>query len=237
MKTRRLFISILIVVCLNAAYAGGKPLPPPANQPLAPNALPSSVLQPWLYWRLNNLLAPLDRPGLKHAEAAADLKGAIADAASKAPLEKKAAFQAAIALCNVLCQAADERQQAVANLQGAGAAQSSSSRRLGSKKDKKTDNAFFARAAENQWLQRSAQLRQQISQFYARERAIEAQIAAPPSAAAGVSDTITIQEPTTVQIKYSTATIPAGTTLRVVTRDTKGTVVEYSGELVTLPTQ
>jgi hypothetical protein len=233
-------VSSTAVLVLAPARAGTKhlPPPPPANQPLAPGALPSSVLHPWLDRRLDNLLSPLDRgAGLKHAEAATDLRSAIVDAMGKAPAEEQPAFRAAIAVCDVLCQAVDERRHALANFHGAGTQLSSdliAHRKHIERQNAVRNQAFFAHANETQWLQRSAELRQKVSQLYAYERTLEAQVNAPSPAAPSHVNAITLEKPTTVNIKYGTATLPAGTTVRVVRRDAKGTVVEYNGELVTV---
>jgi hypothetical protein len=159
---------------------------------------------------------------------------------AKAPPEKQPAFQAAMQLCNVLRQAADEREKAVATLHGAGSHPSSdltAVRKHVEQRNTVRNQAFFAHAAETQWQQRSAELRQQISGLYARERDLEAKlnVAASPPAVAIPNETITLQKPTTIRVKYGTATLPAGTVLRVLRRDGTGIVVDYSGEPVTLP--
>ena len=63
------------------------------------------------------------------------------------------------------------------------------------------------------------------------ERAAEQSISgnAPPAA-----NTITLDKPIHVKVKYGTATIQAGTILPVVSRDANGVVVEYMGENVVL---
>ena len=176
---------LLTIACLvsNSAEAGKphhKHQPPAANQPLAPGALPSAVIQPLLDARLNIILRPLDAPGLKHPEAVADLRSAIADGMSKAPAARQPAFQAAISLCDLLAQAVDERQRFVANLGGSQRPSGWPGLKHSAAREAAQNNAFFANTQKTQWAQRSAQLRQQIEQSYSREREIERQVSATP---------------------------------------------------------
>jgi hypothetical protein len=100
-----------------------------------------------------------------------------------------------------------------------------------------TDN-FFTTQQKNQWAQRTIQLRQQIDRLYTRER--EAERAGEQATTAGVgaastAGTITLDKAVQVKVKYGTATIPAGTTLTIVSRDANGVTVQYLGENVLLP--
>jgi hypothetical protein len=81
-------------------------------------------------------------------------------------------------------------------------------------------------------------LRQQIDRLYAREREAERaaeQAKTTGAGAASTAETITLDKAVQVKVQYGTATIPAGTTLTVISRDANGVVVEYMGEKVTLP--
>ena len=192
MKTKLIsFVVSIALACVYVACQKSRSI-----RPIAPGALPSTVLQPFLDNRLSRVLAPLDAPGLKHPEAVADLRGSITDAMNKAPAAQRDAFQAALAVCDVLSQAVDERQRYLASYQG--------SQRLSHYKDVKRaplkhmppelkdaqTNAYYANLAQNnafntqayytQWLQRSAELRQQIEQLYTRERETEAQLKQSP---------------------------------------------------------
>ena len=93
-----------------------------------------------------------------------------------------------------------------------------------------TNNLLFLQS------QQAIQLRQQINQLYARERETEGAVqqSVPTNAGASVN-TITLDKVIQVKVKYGTATIQAGTTLPVVSRDTNGVVVQYMGENVLLP--
>jgi hypothetical protein len=74
-------------------------------------------------------------------------------------------------------------------------------------------------------------------QLFARKREIERQVSAPAPlpAAAAAGEIITFRSHRRFAITYSTATLPAGTVLRVVRRDKNGVVVDYSGEATILP--
>ena len=193
------------------------------------------MLQPFLDRRLNIILAPLDAPGLKHPEAVADLRSAIVDAMKKAPVAKQPPFQAALAVCNVLSQAVDERQRAVANLQGSQRFSGWPGLKHQAAREAAQNNAFFANAQITEWKQRAAQLRQQIEQLYTREREIEGHVTAAAADAAATANTITLDKPVAVKVKYGMATIPPGTTLTVISRDANGILVDYADEKVTLP--
>ncbi len=180
---RHALIFVLSCIAIVPARAGkphAKYQPPAANQPLTAGALPSSAFQPFLDARLNIILAPLDAPGLKHPEAVADLRSAIADGMSKAPAAQQPAFQAAITLCNALSQAVDERQRAVASLKGSQRDSGYPGTKHVMAREAAQNNAFFANTQKAQWTQRSAQLRQQIEQLYAKARDIERQVSAQP---------------------------------------------------------
>jgi len=85
-------------------------------------------------------------------------------------------------------------------------------------------------------MQRTIQLRQQIDRLYAHEREAERAPQEPVAANAGpAANTITLDKPIQVKVKYGTATIQAGTTLPVVSRDANGVIVQYMGENVLLP--
>src|SRR5437667_8747863 len=83
----------------------------------------------------------------------------------------------------------------------------------------RTKQRFFANGQITEWKQRAAQLRQQIEQLYTREREIEGHVTAAAADAAATANTITLDKPVAVKVKYGMATIPPGTTLTVISRD------------------
>jgi hypothetical protein len=203
--------------------------------------------------QLDKILAPIDQPvGLPRNEVI-QLQQSFTDRGTKAAANEKPAYQAEINVCVAISQAMDEREKAIASLQGSASVHGPSD--LGAhRKDNPTwrdlaregheqrnrkqqaarDDNFLTTQLTTNWSQRDLQLRQNINQLYARERDAErnAQQAGTNSVAA--ADTITL-EPVQVRVKYGTATLPAGATLHVISRGANGVVVDYGGENVTLP--
>lgn len=204
--------------------------------------------------QLDKILAPIDQPvGLPRNEVI-QLQQSFTDRGTKAAANEKPAYQAEINVCVAISQAMDEREKAIASLQGSASVHGPSD--LGAhRKDNPTwrdlaregheqrnrkqqavrDDNFLTTQLTTNWSQRDLQLRQNINQLYARERDAErnAQQAGTNSVAA--ADTITLDKPVQVRVKYGTATLPAGATLHVISRGANGVVVDYGGENVTLP--
>jgi hypothetical protein len=128
-------------------------------QPMAPGALPSSVIEPFLDAQLENILAPLDAPGLKDPKALTELRASISAGKRHASKKEQAAFQAAIKMCDLLSKALDERHHAVAKLQASQVNSGRSAKNM----------ASSASATITQWSEYSDQLLQQIAQTYAQE--------------------------------------------------------------------
>jgi len=261
MKATRLIIAAgllfaTIAITLAQQQAGRKPPPKP-----------SDVISLFFHNHLDRILSPIGQPKpvpLPRARVT-QLREQFIDQGSKAPEPKKPMYEAAIAVCDAVSAAMDEREKAIASLQGSAAVHAPSD--LGAhRKDipsrgglgtamladttvqreaheeanrqqdaRQTDN-FFTVQQKNQWTQRALQLRQQIDGLAARER--DAERAAEQSIsgnAAPAANTITLDKTIQVKVKYGTATIQAGTTLPIVSRDANGVTVQYMGENVLLP--
>jgi hypothetical protein len=118
------------------------PTPPPA---------PSGDLSRFIDANLDKILGPLEqKTALPRAELA-QLRASFSARFSKASLAERTQFQSAIAVCDALAQAMDER-----------------------------DKAMLSPAATD-WPLRALQLRQNIEQLAARERAAEGQSAMTPT--------------------------------------------------------
>jgi hypothetical protein len=123
-------------------------IPPPTPTP--PGA-PSTDLSSFVGANLDKILGPLEvKVPLPRAELA-QLRASFASRFSKASLAERPQFQTALAVCDALSQAMDERDKAILN------------------------------PAASNWPQRSAQLRQNIEQVVANERAAEGQSGAAPT--------------------------------------------------------
>ena len=231
-----------------------------------PAQKPSDVLSLFFRNHLDRILSPIGQRvpvPLPHARVA-ELREKFADQWSKAPDVDKPMYQAAVAVCDALLAAMDERQKAIASLQGSAAVHGPSD--LGAhrkdipthgtradaqlaglelqreeheqqnrKQEAAQNDNFFNTQLKTNWSQRAAQLRQNINTLYSRERDAERSTQqAPAAGAAPAADTISLDKPIQVKVKYGMATIPAGTTLPVVSR-ANGVVVQYMGENVLLP--
>jgi hypothetical protein len=181
----------------------------------------------------------------------AQLRASFTDRWSRAPANEKPAYQAAVAVCIALSQSMDEREKAISNAQSSSAVHGSFDlhehrkdrpswkdlvREKRDEQNRKEETArqdqFLNGQISTNWQQRAIQLRHNIERLYAHERELErqAQLQAPAP-----RETIALSKSLQVKVKYGIATIPAGTTLPVISRDANGIVVEYSGEKVTLP--
>ncbi|PYK04372.1 MAG: hypothetical protein DME66_10145, partial [Verrucomicrobia bacterium] len=104
------------------------------------------------------------------------------------------------------------------------------------KQEAAQNDNFFNTQLKTNWSQRAAQLRQNINALSSRERDAERSGQQPAAAgAAPAADTIRLDKPIQVKVKYGMATIPAGTSLPVVSRNANGVLVQYMGENVLLP--
>jgi len=225
-------------------------------QPPIGSRAPSVELGEFGAAHLDKILAPLDQQvGLPRNEIA-QLRESFTDRWSKAPANEKLAYQAAVVVCRAISQSMDEREKAISSVQSSSSVHGSvdlgahrkdrltwteQRREEGEERNRKDEAAqkdrFLNAQLKANWQQRAIQLRQNIDRLYARERELErqAQQLQAPGAAPPGNETITLSKPAQVKVKYGTATIPAGTTLTVVSRDANGIVVDYAGEKVTLP--
>jgi hypothetical protein len=247
---------------------GGKPSPPQQQAPPpapAGSQPPSARLSQFTTAHLDAILSPLDqRPALPRTELS-QLRAAFADESAKGPEAAREQFTTAIAVCDALNATMDEREQAVASLQGSESVHGPSD--LGARRkdvpshgtradarlakieqhrerheeaNRKQEAAqkddFLTQQHKNNWTQRTLQVRQHIQMLIMRQSQAErAQQPGGAANAAPASNTITLDKPVQVKVKYGTATLQAGTTLPVVSRDASGVVVQYMGENVLLP--
>jgi hypothetical protein len=227
-----------------------------AQPPPIGSRAPSVELGEFGAAHLDRILSPLDQRIDLPRGLLTELRESFIDRGSKAMTNEKPAYQQAVAVCNAVSQAMDERDQAISNVQGSSTVHGSYD--LGAhRKDRpnwkelqrerheeqnrkeqaaQKDN-FLNTQLRTNWQQRAIQLRRTIDQLYARERELErqAQQGSNVGGPLALTDSITLDKPIQVKVKYGTATIPAGTTLPVVNRDANGVVVDYAGEKVTLP--
>lgn len=216
---------------------------------------PSVALSRFGGAHLDQILGPIDQNIPLPRNELMQLRGSFLDWKAKASPNEQPAWQAAIAVCDALNNAMDEREKARASLDNSAAVHGPSDlgarrkdnlrnrreweRERREEKNRKQDaaqnDAFLNSTLRTNWNKRAIQLRQHIVSLHTRLQELERQAAGQPGAV--VSDTVTLKQATPVHVKYGTVTLPAGTSLHVVSRDPRGITAEYNGELVLLPPQ
>jgi hypothetical protein len=218
---------------------------------------PSVALGRFGQAHLDRILAPIDQNVNLPRNELMQLRESFAAWMAKAPPNEQPAWRVALGVCDALNNAMDEREKARASLQGSSAVHGSFD--LGAhRKDRPKyweyererheeelrqqeagqKDAFLNTTLRTNWTQRAMQLRQNIVGLHGRLQELERQ-AQQPVGRPGVAnnDTVVVQKPTIVHVKYGTVTLPAGTSLHVVSRDPRGITAEYNGELVIVPPQ
>ena len=218
---------------------------------------PSLALSRFGAAHLDEILAPIDQNLNLPRNELMQLRESFSAWMAKAPPNELPAWRVALSVCDALNNAMDERERARSNLDGSSAVHGSFD--LGAhRKDRPRyweyereqheeaqrqreaaqKDVFLNTTLRTQWTQRALKLRQNIIGLHQRlvQLELQAQQSAgqPPVAAA---DTVILQKPTAVHVKFGTVTLPPGTSLHVVSRDPRGITAEYNGELVIVPPQ
>jgi hypothetical protein len=193
---------------------------------------PSEVLSLFFHNHLDRILSPIGQlkpVPLPHARVT-QLREQFADQFSKAPDTDKPMYQAAVAVCDAVAAAMDERQKAIASLQGSAAVHGPSdlgARRkdiptrgsLGDaelaglemqreaheeqnrKQEARQNDNFFNTQLKTNWTQRAAQLRENINTLYAHERDAERAAQQPAARANAAPAASTITLDKPIQVK------------------------------------
>jgi hypothetical protein len=112
MKATRLIIAAGLLFATSAiAHAQQKPAPEPPQKP-------SDLLSMFFRNQLDRILSPIGQPIPLPRARITQLREQFANQGSKAPEAKKPMYEAAIAVCNAVSAAMDEREKAIASLQG-----------------------------------------------------------------------------------------------------------------------
>jgi hypothetical protein len=208
MKTRLALICLTLLSITFSAEAKKKPAPAatPAATPDPAGEAPSARLGKFMKAHLDEVLAPLDKKGLKDAQAIIELRESLADAAAKLPPAQRASYQSAEVVCQAMVNAYTEREKSISSLRGSTAVHADN--QLGAiRKDNPGDNelwreqqeqkqrnkaahtqdSFFTESQKTQWLKRADLYREQIEQLYARQRETEREVNAAISAAAAAA--------------------------------------------------
>jgi hypothetical protein len=218
---------------------------------------PSLALSRFGQAHLDQILSPIDQNVNLPRNELMQMRESFMMWMAKAPPNEQQAWRTAIGVCDALNNAMDEREKARASLAGSSAVHGGydlgahrkdrpgywEHEREQHEEDNRKEEAaqkdvFLNTTLRTQWTKRAMQLRQNITGLH--QRLVQLELQAQQSAgqpAAALADTVILQKPTAVHVKYGDVTLPAGTNLHVVSRDPRGITVEYNGELVIVPPQ
>ena len=190
---------------------------------------------------IDSIFSPLDGqvPPIPHQELRG-LRGDFADSLRTASAKAQPMHQTAIQLCDALLLATQERERASLSLADARSKPYSVALSQDKKKEEKEKREFFEFAIFRRWADNSKAHRDTVVNLYDQLRSQEREFTAGAAAlkpAAQAGDMIVLQRPTVVRLRYGSATLPAGLSLRVLERTADGLIVDYAGERVTLPPQ
>ena len=198
---------------------------------------PSEVLSLFFHNHLDRILSPIDQPKpvpLPHARIT-QLREQFVDQFSKAPDTDKPMYQAAVAVCDTVAAAMDERQKAIASLQSSRAVhgpfdlgarrkdiptrgslgdaqlaglemQKEAHEEQNRRQEARQNDNFFNTQLKTNWTQRAAQLRENINTLYARERDAERAAQQPGARANAAPAASTITLDKPIQVKVKYGT-------------------------------
>jgi hypothetical protein len=127
MKITTIALCVCAFILLDSDLASAKPpkkggRPPQAQQqapqPPIGSRAPSAELGDFFAADLDKILAPLDQQIALPRNQVTQLRESFTDRGTKAPPNERPAYEAAINICAAVSQAMDEREKAVASLQG-----------------------------------------------------------------------------------------------------------------------
>jgi hypothetical protein len=212
-KTRTV-ITLLSIVSFVLPALGQNPQrrrQAPQNQQANGPQPPSAVLSRFTANQLDRILSPIDRQIPLPRTRLSQIRAQFTDKLAQAPDTEKTQYQAAVAVCDALNAAMDEREKAIASLQGSAAVHAPSD--LGArrrdlptrggvgtamladaelrseareernrKQEARQNDNFFDTQLKTNWTQRTLQIRQNIQLLMSRQRDAE-RVATPPQAA------------------------------------------------------
>src|SRR5690349_353758 len=123
MKTRTVVVSLAIVLFVFPTFGQDpqrRQQPPPNLQANGPQ-LPSVLLARFTANQLDRILSPIDQQIPLPRTRLSQIRAQFTDKLAQAPDGEKAQYQTAVAVCDALNAAMDEREKAIASLQGSAA--------------------------------------------------------------------------------------------------------------------
>jgi hypothetical protein len=188
---------------------------------------------------IGNIFSPLDGqvPPIPHQELRV-LRENFADSLSKESARAQPIYQTAVQLCDALLLAIQERERALASLADTRSKAYGVALSQNKKKEEEEKRQFFEVGVARRWADNLKAHRERVVNLYSRLRAQEREFTANMDSSGTseqVGNTIVLKHPTSVRLRYGTATLPAGLSLRIVRRTKFDVIVEYAGEHVAIP--
>ena len=238
-STIRNFLVILVAAAVAAVLLlrfrpdVNSQVPPPRVQPSFQR------LSALIDAHIESIFSPLDGriPPIPDQELRA-LREDFADGMSKDTPQAQQMHRTAVQLCDALLVAVQERERAATGLADTRSKAPGVALSQNKKKEEEEKRLFFEVSVLRRWVDSAKIHRDKTSSLYARLRAQEREFVAASSgdgAGSAGGDTVVLQHPVEVRLRYGTTVLPAGLSLRVVSRTDAGLIVDYAGETVTLP--
>ena len=188
---------------------------------------------------IETIFSPLDGkvPPIPH-EDLRTLRESFADAVPKAAVRAQSMCQTAVQLCDALLGAIQERERASVSLADTRSKAYGVALSQDAKREEEDKRRFFEAGIARRWAESAKPHRAQVVGLYQRLRTQERDFTAGAEASDAcpeIGKMIVLKHPTSVRLRYGTATLPAGLSLRVVGCTTFDWIVDYSGEHVTIP--
>jgi hypothetical protein len=194
----------LLLLLLVTPVSGGNPnrrRQAPLNQPNGPQP-PSVLLSQFTANQLDRILSPIERQVPLPRTRLSQLRAQFTDKWAQAPDAEKAQYQTAVAVCDALNAAMDEREKAIASLQGSAAVhapsdfgarrrdlptrggvgtamladaelRSEAGEERNRKQEARQNDNFFNTQLKTNWTQRTLQIRQNVQLLMSRQRDAE----------------------------------------------------------------
>ncbi len=186
---------------------------------------------------IDTIFSPLDAqvPPIPHQELRM-LRERFADGRVKTSVRAQPMYRTATQVCDALLSAIQERERASVSLADTRSKPYGVELSLDKKKAEEEQRRFFEFNIVRRWAEKSKPHRDRVVNLYSQLRAQERDFVSRTAGDSTEADgTIVLQHPASVQLRYGSATLPAGLRLRVIERNPAGLVVDYAGEHITLP--
>src|ERR1041385_6419795 len=220
---RNLLIVVLLAALFALAYVHFFRPQSPQNVVEVPIPVPIEVrqiepafqkLSALIDAHIDSIFSPLDGqvPPLPHQELHI-LRENFADSLSKASSNAQPMYKTAVDLCDALMLAIQERERESASLADTRSKAYSVALAENKKKEEAEKRRFFESGIIRRWAENSKPHRDRVANLYSHLRAQERDFAAKLDShepGPQVGDMLVLRHPTSVRLRYGTATLPAG---------------------------